>query len=132
MTWLILIIVIVGGFLWFGTTAVRYSAERQVVETPSGTKIEILVHRDGVFLQTQGEAMLNLYTPIPVAIAVLRHGRKPWDWAVTVRGATLSTKDVLIHKVYSTVEEARSDAELLSQMIANGGQPWQADSMWRP
>jgi len=77
MLWPILVLVLLGLSLWGLELAVRYSANRTVVQTPKGNKIETLIHRDGAFIQTRGEATGRSPSSSPSSETVgnLGHGR---------------------------------------------------------
>ena len=127
MIWAVIIPVAL--LIWFTTIVeIAYSAKRRVVRLPSGEKIEVLLHREGVFLETRGEALANLYTAIPMMVKIVRHRLrnrgKAWVWAVTVRGVSLWARPLLIHEVHLDRGDAQASADRLIHLIEDGHQPW--------
>lgn len=128
MNWLmsILTLAALSAFLWQLRTVSKYSVERRVVPNSARGAVEVLVHREGIFLMTKADQAWGAFTLWPLSFTILRNRGREWQWAVTVRGVSLGVgvNPPLYHEVCGphAAAEDRS-AELITQ-IANGDERW--------
>lgn len=110
--------------------SIRFAAEREDVEAPSGHRYAVLVNRDGVMLYTRRAAWANLYSIWPTVVALLRHGRRPWRWVVRVRPSTFAGYDDLVCEKFDTRDAAATRAAEIVELLAGGQTLWPDDAEW--
>ena len=128
MNWLIAVLTVLAlsAFLRQLRTVSKYSVERRVILSSAHGTVEVLVHRQGIFLMTKADQAWGVFTLWPLLFTVLRNRGRDWQWAVTVRVVSLGVgvHPPLYHEVCGphAIAESRSD-ELIAQ-VAAGDESW--------
>ena len=119
----VVVVAVLANLLWF--QGVRFAAHCRTTTAPDGERYDILVNREGVGPYTRGEALLNLYANIPIAVAMIRHRRRgPWLWAVRVRRWPFRSYPDLMHEVVRSPSAAEARASVIEHDISNGVLRW--------
>jgi len=85
----ILFVVALSAFIWQVRAVRKYAVERSVVSSSARGLVEVLIHRQGIFLMTRGDQLWGAFTMWPLLFTVLRNRGREWQWAVTVREVSL-------------------------------------------
>ena len=109
---------------------IRYAADRDRVESPTGKVYDVLVHPDGVMPMTTTGAWVNAYTAFPALLGAFRRARGRTGWVVRVRPSPYAGYADLFHEVTSDREAARAKADALVREIQQGHEPWPAEAEW--
>jgi len=128
MSWLgaILVIVALSAFIWQVRKVAKYAVERSVVSSSTRGTVEVLVHRQGIFLMTRGDQFWGAFTLWPLLFTVLRNRGREWQWAVTVREVSLGVgvNPPIYHEVCGSHDAADQRSDELIREIPNGDEHW--------
>ncbi len=128
MNWLTAVLVVLAlfAFIWQVRAVSKYAMEPLVVTGRTRGTLEVLVHRQGIYLMTRGDQFWGAFTLWPLMFSVLWNRGREWRWAVTVREVSLGVgvEPPMYHEVCGSHDAAEKRSVELIGGIRGGDEHW--------